>query len=62
MEADDPRPADPLRLVEAQDLDALSPAECDMRVERLTAEIARTERRRAVAVAHRSGAEGLFKG
>lgn len=61
MDADHPRPTDPLRLVEGQDLDALSPAECDARVERLRTEIARTERRRAVAVAHRSGAEGLFK-
>ncbi len=61
MDADDPRPADPLRLVEGQDLDALSPAECDARVERLAAEIARTGRRKVVAVAHRSGAEGLFR-
>lgn len=61
MDADEPRATDPLRLLEQQDLDALSPAECDERMERLRTEVARTERRKAAAVAHRSGAEGLFR-
>ena len=61
MDADEPRPSEPLRLMEAEDLDALSPAECDARIVRLRAEIARTERRGAAALAHRSGAEGLFR-
>ena len=61
MDADEPRATDPLRLLEGQDLDALSPAECEARTERLRTEIARTERRRAAALAHRSGAEGLFR-
>lgn len=61
MDADEPRTTDPLAQLERQDLDTLSPAECDARMERLRTEIARTDRRRAVAVAHRSGAEGLFR-
>lgn len=61
MEPDDPRPDDPLRAVEATDLDTLSPAECDARIARLEAEIERTERRRGVATAHRSSADELFR-
>ena len=61
MDADPPRPSDPLRLLEGEDLDALSPADCDARIVRLRAEIARVERRRAIATAHRSSAEGLFR-
>ena len=61
MDADEPRASDPLRLLEQQDLDALSPAECDARMERLRTEIARTEDRRMAATAHRSDAEGLFR-
>ncbi len=45
----------------AEDLDALSAAECDARIAVLTAEIARTEARRSVANAHRSHADQLFK-
>ena len=61
MDADDPRPTDPLRTVEDQDLDTLSPAECDARVARLRREIDRTERRRAVASARRTDADDLFR-
>ncbi len=61
MDADEPRPSEPLRLLEAEDLDALSPADCDQRIVRLRTEIARTERRRAVASAHRSSADELFR-
>lgn len=61
MDVDEPRPSEPLRALELEDLDALSPAECDARVERLRLEIARTDRRRAVASAHRSTADELFR-
>ena len=61
MDADEPRPDDPLRTVESTDLDTLSAAECDARIVRLRAEIERTERRRGVAAAHRSSAHDLFR-
>ena len=61
MDADDPRPLNPLAAVEREDLDTLSATECDERIVRLRAEIARTERRRAVASAHRSSAADLFR-
>ena len=61
MDADEPRPSEPLRALEREDLDALSAAECDARIERLRAEIARTERRMTVASAHRSSADELFR-
>lgn len=64
MDADDlfpSRPDDPLRQIARQDLDAMSPDELDARVAALEAEIERTRARRAVAVAHKSSAEALFK-
>lgn len=61
MEDATPRPGDPMVAVARQDLDPLSVAELDARVEALEAEIARTKARRDKAVNHRASADSLFK-
>lgn len=63
METEDatPRPGDPLVAVARQDLDPLSVAELDARVDALEAEIVRTKARRDKAVNHRASADSLFK-
>ena len=63
MELDDanPRPGDPVTLLMRQDLDPLSVEECDVRINALKAEIARTQTRRDKAVNHRASAESIFR-
>lgn len=61
MEDATPRPGDPMVAVARQDLDPLSVAELDARVEALEAEIMRTKAKRETAVNHRASAHSLFK-
>ncbi|RVT39877.1 DUF1192 domain-containing protein [Sphingobium algorifonticola] len=57
-----PRKADDiLAALTRQDLDPLSVADLDARMETLRAEIARTQQRRDYAVAHMASAEALFR-
>lgn len=61
-EADLPRrKADLLADLAREDLDKLSIAELDARIDVLTAEIARTRAKRAGAASFRAAADGLFK-
>ncbi len=55
------KPDDPLLLLARQDLDPLSLAELDERIEALKAEIARVEAHIERVRSHRSVAEDLFK-
>ena len=55
------RPQDPLTQVAKQDLDPLSIAELNERIEILRQEISRVESHMAAASAHRSAADELFK-
>lgn len=55
------KPGDPLKEVGRQDLDPLSLAELDERIESLKAEIARVEAHIDRVRTHRSEAEELFK-
>jgi uncharacterized small protein (DUF1192 family) len=55
------RPDDPLVALLKQDLDRLSVAELDERVEMLKSEIARCEGKINFAKNHRSAADELFK-
>jgi uncharacterized small protein (DUF1192 family) len=61
MDADEPRPADPLVLLRRQDLDPLSVAELEDRIAALEAEIARTRGKLAGATAFKSAADALFR-
>lgn len=63
MDADDlsARPADPLTLLARQDLDPLSVAELDARIDALKAEIARCEARLNRATDFRATADSIFK-
>jgi uncharacterized small protein (DUF1192 family) len=63
MDADENLPlrsVDPLHLLVRQDLDPLSLDELEERVAALTAEIERTEAKKAFATRHRSAADALF--
>jgi uncharacterized small protein (DUF1192 family) len=55
------KPDDPLVALGKQDLDPLSIAELQERIESLKAEIARVEAHMQRAQTHRSAAEDLFK-
>ena len=55
------KPDDPLVALGKQDLDPLSIAELEERIEALKAEIARVEAHRDKATKHISAAEELFK-
>lgn len=55
------RADDPLRLLALQDLDPLSVAELDARIQALEAEIERTRSKRQSAAAFRSAADSLFR-
>ena len=55
------KPDDPLVALGKQDLDPLSIAELEERIEALKAEIARVEAHMQAAETHRSAAEELFK-
>jgi uncharacterized small protein (DUF1192 family) len=55
------RQNDPLIAVTRQDLDPLSVAELQERIELLKGEIARSEAKIAFATSHRSAADALFK-
>ena len=55
------RPGDPLTELAKQDLDPLSLAELDERIEAIKAEIARVEAHIERVRTHRSEAEELFK-
>ncbi len=64
MESDDNLPLrqnDPLTLLVRQDLDPLSIAELDARIDALKAEIARCETKINAASTHRSVADALFR-
>jgi uncharacterized small protein (DUF1192 family) len=54
-------PGDPLAQLVRQDLDPLSVAELEARIEVLEAEIARVRTRLAGAVNHRASADAIFK-
>jgi uncharacterized small protein (DUF1192 family) len=55
------RPDDPLVALLKQDIDPLSVAELEERIEALKGEITRCEGKIAFARAHRSDADSLFK-
>jgi uncharacterized small protein (DUF1192 family) len=55
------RPNDPLVQLTRQDLDPLSIAELDERIQILRAEIDRIEQKKQHAVNHKLSAEALFK-
>jgi uncharacterized small protein (DUF1192 family) len=55
------KPTDPLTLLTLQDLDPLSVAELEERIDVLRGEITRVEAKMAAAVNHRATAEQLFK-
>ena len=55
------KPDDPLVALGRQDLDPLSIAELEERIEALKTEIARVEAHMAAATKHRSAADELFK-
>jgi uncharacterized small protein (DUF1192 family) len=55
------RPDDPLVAMLRQDIDPLSVAELQERIEALQGEIARCEGKIAFANSHRSAADALFK-
>jgi len=62
MDADEPRPGDPLALLVRQDLDPLSVAELDTRIAALEAEIARVRSHAARSINHRALADAIFSG
>ena len=55
------RPGDLLKLLAREDLDPLSVAELDERIEVLTAEIERARAKKERAVNHKASAEALFR-
>ena len=55
------KPGNPLVELAKQDLDPMSVAELEERIEALKAEIARVEAHMARAATHRSAAEELFR-
>lgn len=64
MDADElfaKRPEDPLTAVCKEDLDPLSVAELEARIDALEGEIARVRRKLDGAVSHRQAAEEIFK-
>ncbi len=60
-EPDETRPSAPLTQLLREDLDPLSLAELDARIGALQSEIARCEKRKNAAAAHRSSADALFR-
>jgi uncharacterized small protein (DUF1192 family) len=61
MDADEPRPADPLALLAKQDLDPLSVADLEERIARLEAEVERSRARLAGATRFKASADALFR-
>ncbi|MEQ9661986.1 MAG: DUF1192 domain-containing protein [Parasphingopyxis sp.] len=55
------KPEDPLTLLCREDLDPLSVAELELRIEALEAEIGRVKAKMDGAVSHRKAADELFK-
>lgn len=55
------RPDDPLTALLREDLDRLSVAELEARVQALEGEIARTRKKIESAVNHRASADAIFK-
>lgn len=55
------RPGDLLAQLAREDLDPLSVAELDARIDALAAEIERTRAKRSAAINHKASAEALFK-